>query len=132
MTTTATRPAAGGPSRLIAAEIRAELGRRQVSNRQLAQMIGGVSYAWVNRRISTGETDLTFEDTQLIADALGVPVERFLTGWIGNGASSNSAVIGALPAGNNTLSDDNVIRLEVGSRDGERPGVMRITRAAAA
>lgn len=103
-----------------------------MSNRQLALMIGVVSYAWVNRRISTGETDLTFEDTQLIADALGVPVQRFLAGWLDYGVSSNTALTGALPAGSNTLSDDNVIDLKVRSSDGEGPGVMRTTWTAAA
>lgn len=118
-------------SELIAREIRAELGRQQMSYRRLAVALG-VSFMWVNRRISTGQTDLSVEDTERIASALGVPLQQLLATWLEHGASSNTAVIGALPAGNNTLSDDNVIRLEVASRDGERPGVMRITRAAAA
>lgn len=118
-------------SALVAREIRAELGRQQMSNRRLAELIGR-SAMWIHRRLSTGDTELTFDDAQLIAGALGVPVRQLLNPWLEHGASSNTAVIGALPAGNNTLSDDNVIRLEVVSRDGERPGVMRITRAAAA
>lgn len=118
-------------SALVAREIRAELGRQQMSNRKLAELIGR-SAMWIHRRLSTGDTELTFDDAQLIAGALGVPVLQLLTPWLEHGESSNPAVIGALPAGNNTLSDDNVIRLEVASRDGDRPGVMRITRAAAA
>jgi hypothetical protein len=45
-------------------------------------MMLGVSYMWVNRRINTGETDLTMEDLQRIADALRVPAGRFLAGWL--------------------------------------------------
>lgn len=82
MTTTEVRPS-GGPSQLIAAEIRAELGRQQLSNRRLAMMIGdGVSYAWVNRRINACDVEMTFEDVSKIADALGVPASRFVTAWL--------------------------------------------------
>lgn len=82
MTTIAVRPS-GGPSQRIAAEIRAELGRQQLSNRRLAMMIGGgVSYAWVNRRISSCDVDLTFEDVEKIAKALDVPVQRLVSAWL--------------------------------------------------
>lgn len=82
MTTIEVRPS-GGPSQLIAAEIRAELGRQQLSNRRLAMMIGGgVSYAWVNRRINACDVDLTFEDVERIAEALKVPLERLLRPWL--------------------------------------------------
>lgn len=82
MTTIEVRPS-GGPSQLIAAEIRAELGRQQLSNRRLAMLIdGGVSYAWVNRRISLCDVDLTFEDVERIAKALGVNAERLMGPWL--------------------------------------------------
>lgn len=74
-------PRGASPSELIAREIRAELGRQQLSNRRLAVMLS-VSFMWVNRRISTGETDLTANDVQRIADALRVPVARLLVGWL--------------------------------------------------
>jgi len=61
--------------------MRAELGRQQLSYRRFALM-AGVSYAWLNRRISSGETDLTVEDIQLVADALRVRPERLVRGWL--------------------------------------------------
>ena len=82
MTTVEVRPS-GGPSQLIAAEIRAELGRQQLSNRRLAMMIGGgVSYAWVNRRINACDVEMTFEDVERIAKALHVPVQRLVSAWL--------------------------------------------------
>jgi hypothetical protein len=81
MTSTLVRPRGGTPSRLIAQEIRAELARQQVSNRRLALALG-VSSMWVNRRISTCETELTFEDVQRIAEALHVRVERLVSAWL--------------------------------------------------
>lgn len=118
-------------SALVAREIRAELGRQQMSNRRLAELIGR-SAMWIHRRLSTGDTELTFNDAQLIAGALGVPVRQLLIPWLDYGVSSNTALTGALPAGSNTLSDDNVIDLKVRSSDGEGPGVMRTTWTAAA
>lgn len=76
-----TAPRGASPSELIAREIRAELGRQQLSNRRLAVKLG-VSFMWVSRRVNTGETDLTAEDVQRIADALGVPATRLLAGWL--------------------------------------------------
>ncbi|WP_083933236.1 helix-turn-helix domain-containing protein [Kribbella catacumbae] len=81
MTNTVVAPSGGAPSRLIASEIRAELGRQQLSNRRLAMQLG-VSFMWVNRRINSGETDLTFEDVQKIAEALNVPVQRLMSSWL--------------------------------------------------
>lgn len=132
MTTTAARPEVGRPSQLIAAEIRAELARRQVSYRQLAAMIPGVSYAWVNRRISACDVDLTFEDAQLIANAIGVPVKQFLIPVLEHAPSPTGRDTGAYPAESNTPSDCNVVTLPVSSIAlGDRPGVMRTTRTAA-
>jgi transcriptional regulator with XRE-family HTH domain len=73
--TTATAP---GPSRRIAAEIRAELARQGLSSRRLALALG-VSYQWVNRRISPkADVDLTFEEVDLIAGAIGVPATKLV------------------------------------------------------
>lgn len=81
MTTTTVDPRGVAPSSLIAREIRAEMGRQQLSNRRLAMMLG-VSPMWVNRRVSTGDTELTVNDVQLIADALRVAPARLLVGWL--------------------------------------------------
>jgi hypothetical protein len=80
MSTTAMRPDLG-PSRLIAGEVRAELGRRQLSNRRFAMSLG-VSYAWVNRRISACDVEMTVEDIDVIAAGLDVPREQLLGAWL--------------------------------------------------
>lgn len=70
------------PSRLVATEIRAELGRQQLSQRRLALMLG-TNVAWINRRLSiAADVDLTFEDVQRIAKALDVPVQRLVSAWL--------------------------------------------------
>ena len=131
MTDTVVAPFAGSPSQLIAREIRAELARQQISNRRLAAALG-VSSMWVNRRISACETELTIEDTQRIASALGVPVRQLLSAWIDYASSPTKPVIGAYREKRNTLRDDNVVELPVTSQLlGVVPGVMRTTRSAA-
>jgi transcriptional regulator with XRE-family HTH domain len=66
------------PSRRLAAEIRAELARRGLSNRRFAMMLG-VNYMWVNRRIGmSANQDLTLEDLDRIAAALGVPTGQLV------------------------------------------------------
>ena len=78
------------PSRLVAREIRAELGRQQLSQRRLAVKMGN-SYQWVQRRVSLGATLLlTVDDIQAIADALAVPPSRFLAGWLPGGDTEQS------------------------------------------
>jgi transcriptional regulator with XRE-family HTH domain len=69
------------PAEQVAREIRAELGRQQLSNRRLALMLG-VSREWVNRRITTGATEITINDVQRFADVLHVPATRLLAGWL--------------------------------------------------
>jgi hypothetical protein len=72
------------PSRRIAAEIRAELARQGISNRRLAVTMG-VSYQWVNRRVGMhADVDLTFEEVDRIAAAIGVPTGRLVvsSGWL--------------------------------------------------
>jgi transcriptional regulator with XRE-family HTH domain len=66
------------PTALVAANLRAELGRADISGVQLAQALG-VSQAWVSRRI-TGSTPLDVEDLVSIADVLDVPVSRLTDG----------------------------------------------------
>jgi transcriptional regulator with XRE-family HTH domain len=63
---------------MVAAEVRAELARRGISARKLAAKIG-VSPMWVNRRVMMhADTDMTLEDLSRIADAMDVPVAKFL------------------------------------------------------
>lgn len=60
----------------IAEEIRALLGRRRMSQRQLAVVLG-VSPAWLNYRL-TGVQEIGVNDMQRIADAFGVPLTDLL------------------------------------------------------
>ena len=70
------------PSRLVAREIRAELGRQQISQRRLALMTG-TNYNWVNRRLAIdAPVDMTFEDVDRMAKALHVPVQRLVSAWL--------------------------------------------------
>jgi transcriptional regulator with XRE-family HTH domain len=70
---------AESPSRLIAAEVRAEMARRGISARALSLKLGGVSYMWVTRRIGVNaDQELTFEDLDRIAAALGVPASKLI------------------------------------------------------
>ena len=81
MTTTVVRPSGGHPSRLVAAEVRAELGRQQLSQRRFALKLGA-PYSWVNRRIASCEVEITFEDLERMAEALNVPVQRLISAWL--------------------------------------------------
>jgi len=56
--------------------INAELGRRRMSQRALARELGW-SQTYLRLRLS-GRYPLTTRDIQAIADALGMPVTRFL------------------------------------------------------
>jgi transcriptional regulator with XRE-family HTH domain len=112
------------PSRLIAREIRAELGRQQLSQRRLALALG-TNYQWVQRRVSIGaEIELTFDDTQRIANALGVPVRQLLSGWLGDSASPTGSVIRAY------RDESYTIRNQTGADqlDLSHPGGMRDRR----
>lgn len=81
MTTSVVAPSGGAPSQLIAREIRAELGRQQLTARRFAMKLG-VSYMWVTRRLNSGEVEMTVEDIGRIADALGVSPARFISAWL--------------------------------------------------
>lgn len=62
----------------VAAKIRAELERQEISYRELGRRLG-VSIAYVSRRLSE-EPDVQFRMDELenVASALGVPVTDFL------------------------------------------------------
>lgn len=64
-------------NRSVAAEIRAELGRKCLSQRQLAMMLG-TTPQWVARRLSVPETvALSTEDLEHIARVLGTSPSQF-------------------------------------------------------
>lgn len=58
------------------AEIRAELGRQDLTRQGLAERLG-VERNWVHYRLS-GETPLRIADVERIAAALGVPIGQLL------------------------------------------------------
>lgn len=61
----------------VAAEVRAEMGRRGMSNAELARLLG-VSEAWTTRRLGRrAESPLSLVDLQRIAAALRVPLAVF-------------------------------------------------------
>ncbi|MEV6633931.1 helix-turn-helix transcriptional regulator [Actinoplanes sp. NPDC051470] len=63
-------------SQMVAEEIRALMGRRRMSGRQLATQLG-VSPSWVSYRL-TGTQPIDINDMHLIAGALGVGVHDLL------------------------------------------------------
>lgn len=66
----------------VAAEVRAEMGRRGMSNAELARLLG-VSEAWTTRRLGKrAESPLSLVDLQRIAAALRVPLAVFFTAEI--------------------------------------------------
>ncbi len=65
----------GVPTQSLAAELRAELARQRLSQRELAKRLG-TSQAWVSRRL-VGEVEPTPEEISQIAGALGVPASKF-------------------------------------------------------
>lgn len=67
-------------SRWIAAELRAEIARAGTTMRQVAMLLG-IEQAWISRRLSpaaSGAVNLTFEDLEMIAAAIGVDVEAVM------------------------------------------------------
>lgn len=71
-----TNPDTGSLTERAAAEIRAELGRRNMTRLELSKLLG-VERMWVYYRLS-GETPLKVDDVELIANALGVPLAQLL------------------------------------------------------
>lgn len=61
----------------VAAAIRAEMARKNVSNRALAAKVGR-SQMWVSRR-TTGTAAVSVNDAHEIADALGIDPALLLT-----------------------------------------------------
>ena len=82
-------------SEIIAAEVRAELGRQRLSLRTFALMLG-VDKKWVTRRLSTMDTAITLEDIELMARSLKVPADRFIRVWLAQlpGLDSNQQPVG--------------------------------------
>lgn len=69
----------------IAAEVRAELARQQKTQRDLAADIGMTQQALQLRLV--GSRSFRAEELSAIAQALGVPVERFLPASASAGAA---------------------------------------------
>lgn len=80
-----TAPVANRLTQRVAAEIRAELGRQNVTGKRLAELLG-VSHSWVSYRL-TGQQTIDFDDIEKIAGALGVPVSHLLPGEASAGAA---------------------------------------------
>lgn len=57
-------------------EVRAELGRRDISRKQFAVMLGTTDM-WVYRRLQ-GNVGLTLDDVERMASVLSVPPARLL------------------------------------------------------
>jgi transcriptional regulator with XRE-family HTH domain len=69
-------------SRLIAAEIRAEMARQGLSQREVAKRLN-VSDIWISRRVSPKSTvQITVEEVEAMAEALGVSSQRLLAAWL--------------------------------------------------
>lgn len=64
------------PSGIVAANIRAEMGRRLTSQSHLADKMGRTQQ-FLSRRL-TGQTNFTIEEIAQIAAILGVPVSTLL------------------------------------------------------
>ena len=63
-------------SDLVVTEIRAELGRRRITGRELSTRLGKPQ-AWASRRL-TGTVVLTVDDLSRIAAAIDIPVHSLL------------------------------------------------------
>lgn len=114
---------------LVAAEVRAEMGRQQVTQVTLARRIG-MSQQSLSERLR-GKTPFTTDDLEKVSGALGVHPAVLLGGIGGSSPSPTGPFTGAYPVKSNTPSDASSTNLRVlsGSRGG--PGVMRTARTAA-
>jgi transcriptional regulator with XRE-family HTH domain len=61
--------------RYASGQLRAEIARRDLTVRELAELLG-VSEMWVSRR-SRGRVQLSLADIERISDALGLPTQFF-------------------------------------------------------
>jgi transcriptional regulator with XRE-family HTH domain len=67
----------GGLTQRVASEIRAELGRRQLSQSDLG-LILGVHRTQISKRLQGRELSFTTAELDRIAEALDIPVDRLL------------------------------------------------------
>lgn len=61
----------------VAAELRAEMARQRMTTPRLAHA-AGITTSTLRRRLS-GESSLTFDEVQTIADCLGINAMRLIT-----------------------------------------------------
>ena len=69
-------PPAQNLTHRVATEVRAEMARQQVSQRQIGEILG-ISQPQVSKRL-LGSLPFDTAELDKIADAFGVPVDRFL------------------------------------------------------
>lgn len=98
---TAKPPKSRTLSQRVAAEIRAEMGRQEINNAALAELLG-VSEMWVSRK-KRGLTPLTLPEVEQIAEVLEVPVAALL-GVKPDGAESGNMSPSSLMAGRTTTT----------------------------
>lgn len=60
----------------VSSEIRAELGRQQMSQRRLSELVGMQPAVFSKRITGTKSRTFTLVELDLIAEALGVPVDQ--------------------------------------------------------
>lgn len=70
-------PLAGSLTHRVAAELRAEMGRRQENQGHLAAILG-IDRAQISKRLQGRQLSFTTAELDKIAAAWGVPVDRFL------------------------------------------------------
>lgn len=109
---------------LVAAEVRAEMARQQVTQITLSTRIG-MSQQSLSERLR-GKTPFTTDDLEKVAGALGVHPATLLGG---NSPSPSGPHTGPYLVKSNTRRSDNVTNLPIAFRDS--PGAMRTTRTAA-
>ncbi|GIF08723.1 hypothetical protein Asi03nite_62610 [Actinoplanes siamensis] len=76
----------GGLTQRVSTELRAEMGRQRISQRELARRLG-VNQAVISRRLAGEQFSFTTAELDRIAEILGVPVDRFLTSPVTAGAA---------------------------------------------
>jgi transcriptional regulator with XRE-family HTH domain len=116
------------PDRLteqVAAEVRAQMARVRITQTQLAESLG-LTQSSISKRLR-GVVAFNTDELQIVAGVLGVHPAAFFGVY---SPSPNSPVTAPSPITENTLCDDNVIVLKVGSQS--RSGAMRTTRPAVA
>jgi transcriptional regulator with XRE-family HTH domain len=95
----------------VADEIRANMGRKRVTQRQLAERLG-VSHLWISRRIGvSASVDLTLEEIAKMAEALNVSVESLVRYAI---TDSNREPADYTPFVNETLTVRRITRQDWG------------------